>query len=93
MKSKILLVEDERNFGMVLKDYLQMNNYEVVHAEDGEQGLQAYKQETFDLCIVDVMMPKKDGFTLAQEIKSLQTKTPILFLTARTMREDMIKAY
>ncbi len=93
MQSKILLVEDEKNFGMVMRDYLSMNGYEVTLCENGELGLDAFKKETFDLCIVDVMMPKKDGFTLASEIKALKKKVPFVFLTARGMREDMIKGY
>ena len=93
MKHKVLLVEDEKNFGMVLRDYLSMNNYEVTLCENGELGLEAFKLNTFDLCVVDVMMPKKDGFTLAGEIKALNKNVPFVFLTARGMREDMIKGY
>ncbi len=90
---KILLVEDEKNFGTVLKDYLGMNGYTVTLREDGEQGLEAFKKENFDLCIVDVMMPKKDGFTLSTEIKALNKNIPLLFLTARSMRDDVVKGY
>ncbi len=93
MQPKILLVEDEKNFGMVMRDYLSMNGYEVTLCENGELGLDAFKKETFDLCIVDVMMPKKDGFTLAAEIKTINKNVPFVFLTARGMREDMIKGY
>jgi two-component system, OmpR family, response regulator len=93
MPVKILLVEDEKNFGSVLKEYLKMNGYEVELSEDGEQGLKAFKSAKFDLCILDVMMPKKDGFTLSKEIKVFNKNIPIIFLTARTMREDMIKGY
>ena len=93
MPEKILLVEDEKNFGSVLKDYLSMNGFTVELCEDGEQGLQAFKAGKFDLCIVDVMMPKKDGFTLGKEIKAIDKNIPILFLTARSMREDVIKGY
>ncbi len=93
MPTKILLVEDEKNFGMVLRDYLSMNSYEVTLCENGESGLEAFKANTFDLCIVDVMMPKKDGFTLASDIKELNKTTPFIFLTARGMRDDMIKGY
>ena len=93
MKRKILLVEDEKNFGMVMRDYLSMNGYEVTLCENGELGLDVFKKETFDLCIVDVMMPKKDGFTLAAELKTLNKNIPFVFLTARGMREDMIKGY
>jgi len=86
-------VEDEKNFGMVLSDYLSMNNYEVTLCENGELGLEAFKTNFFDLCVVDVMMPKKDGFTLAGEIKALNKNVPFVFLTARGMKEDMIKGY
>jgi DNA-binding response OmpR family regulator len=93
MPTKVLLVEDEKNFGMVLRDYLNMNGYEVTLCENGEMGLEVFKSNSFDLCIVDVMMPKKDGFTLASEIKALNKNVPFVFLTARGMREDMIKGY
>lgn len=90
---KILLVEDEKNFASVLKDYLKMNDFSVQLCENGEQGLAAFQQEDFDLCLLDIMMPKKDGFTLSAELKRLKPATPIIFLTARGMREDMIKGY
>ncbi|MBK7666336.1 MAG: response regulator transcription factor [Sphingobacteriaceae bacterium] len=93
MSTKILLVEDEKNFGMVLRDYLSMNGFEVTLCENGELGLENFKANKFDLCIVDVMMPKKDGFTLASEIKELNKNVPFIFLTARGMRDDMIKGY
>lgn len=93
MKAKLLLVEDEKNFGMLLRDYLVMNGFLVELCEDGMQGLKKFRSDTFDLCIVDVMMPRKDGFTLASEIRAIDRKIPLLFLTARTMKEDMIKAY
>lgn len=93
MKAKLLLVEDEKNFGLLLKDYLSMNGFLVTHCEDGEQGLQAFKSDTFDLCILDIMMPKKDGFTLSAEIKAINKNTPLIFLTARAMRDDVIKGY
>ena len=66
---KILLVEDDPNFGTVLKDYLMMNDYDVVHAKNGMEGFEKFKKDDFDLCILDVMMPYKDGFTLAKEIR------------------------
>lgn len=93
MATKILLVEDEKNFGMVLRDYLNMNGFEVTLCENGELGLETFKQNTYDLCVVDVMMPKKDGFTLASEIRDQNKSVPFVFLTARGMREDMIKGY
>lgn len=93
MKTKILLVEDEKNFGLLLKDYLTLNGFEVIHCEDGVQGLHAFKTSDFDLCIIDVMMPKKDGFTLSTEIKSINKTVPLVFLTARSRRDDLIKGY
>ena len=90
---KLLLVEDEKNFASVLKDYLKMNNFEVELCENGEQASQLFKPGKFDLCILDVMMPKKDGYTLAGEIRAIDKTVPLLFLTARGMREDVIKGY
>jgi two-component system, OmpR family, response regulator len=90
---KILLVEDERNFGTLLRDYLNMNGFTVELCEDGEQGLKAFRSASFDLCILDIMMPKKDGFTLATEIKQMNKSVPLLFLTAKGMRDDVIKGY
>lgn len=93
MAHNILLVEDEKNFGMVLRDYLTMNGFAVTLCENGESALESFKENTFDLCVVDVMMPKKDGFTLSAEIKSINKTIPIIFLTARNQREDIIKGY
>jgi len=90
---KILLVEDEKNFGSVLKEYLRMSGFEVTLCENGEEGIKTFRAEKFDLCIIDIMMPKKDGFTLSTEIKALQKNIPIIFLTARSMREDVIRGY
>jgi DNA-binding response OmpR family regulator len=90
---KILLVEDEKNFAQVLKDYLTMNGFEVTLCENGERGIEAFRVGSFDLCILDIMMPKKDGFTLSGEIKALNKSVPLIFLTARTLREDMIRGY
>lgn len=92
-KTKILLVEDDRNFGDVLCSYLEMNDYDVILAVDGEQGLETFKKGTFDLCIFDVMMPKKDGFALAKDVRELDLVIPIIFLTAKTMKEDIIKGF
>jgi DNA-binding response OmpR family regulator len=93
MTKQILLVEDEKNFGRILKDYLSMNGYTVVLCEDGEQGLASFKEGKFDLCILDVMMPKKDGFTLGNEIKEINVQIPLLFLTAKGMKDDILKGY
>ena len=88
---KILLVEDDPNFGIVLKDYLALNDYHVTHAKDGIEGLIMFKNNDFDLCILDVMMPRKDGFTLAKDIRSTNKEIPIVFLTAKTMKEDVMQ--
>ncbi|MDX1941760.1 MAG: response regulator transcription factor [Saprospiraceae bacterium] len=91
--NKILLVEDDQNFGDVLRSYLEMHDYDVMLATDGVQGLESYKKGNFDLCIFDVMMPKKDGFTLAKEIREKDTEMPIIFLTAKTMKDDVLKGF
>jgi len=90
---KILLVEDDPNFGTVLKDYLAMNDYDVTHAKNGMEGFEKFKKDDFDLCILDVMMPYKDGFTLAKEIREKNQEIPIIFLTAKAMKEDVLKGY
>jgi DNA-binding response OmpR family regulator len=92
-KANILLVEDDKNLAFVLTDYLSMSGYGVQHAEDGVAGLELFKNGKFDICILDVMMPLKDGFTLAEEIRLVNEITPIIFLTAKTMKEDRIKGF
>jgi two-component system, OmpR family, response regulator len=93
MANKILLVEDDRNFGDVLKSYLEMNDYDVTLATDGEMGYEEFMKGGVDLCIFDVMMPKKDGFTLAREIREKDKKTPIIFLTAKSLKGDVIEGF
>lgn len=90
---KILLVEDDPNFGMILKDYLELHDYTVILAQDGVIGLNEYKKSDFDICILDVMMPRKDGFTLAQEIKQINKNQNLIFLTAKTLKEDVLQGY
>ena len=90
---KILLVEDDPNFGTVLKDYLSLHDYNVTHAKDGIEGLIMFKNNDYDLCILDVMMPRKDGFSLAQDIRGTNKEVPIIFLTAKTLKEDVLKGY
>ncbi len=90
---KILLVEDDPNFGSILKDYLLLNDFEVTLAKNGMEGFEKFKKDTFDLCILDVMMPYKDGFTLAKEIREKDKEVPLIFLTAKTMKEDILKGY
>ena len=90
---RILLVEDDKNFGLILRDYLAMNGFEVVLKQDGEDGLSMLKRESFDLYIFDVMMPRKDGFTLAAEYKSLNLPAPFIFLTAKAIKDDVLTGY
>ncbi|UOB17670.1 response regulator transcription factor [Abyssalbus ytuae] len=90
---KILLVEDDPNFGIVLKDYLSMNDFDVTLAKNGMEGFEKFRKESYDLCILDVMMPYKDGFTLAKEIRERDENVPIIFLSAKTMKEDVLKGY
>jgi DNA-binding response OmpR family regulator len=93
LKLSILLVEDDPNFGAVLKDYLTMNGYVVEHQEDGVAGLQTFRKGDYDLCILDVMLPRKDGFSLGEEIRKLNNDIPIIFLTAKTLQEDVLKGF
>ncbi len=92
-QKRILLVEDDRNFGDVLRSYLDMNDFYVELATDGLQGLAAFNKGQFDLCIFDVMMPKMDGFALAEEVRKKDKNQPIIFLTAKSMKEDVIKGF
>lgn len=91
---KILLVEDDPNLGLLLQDYLQLKGkFDVVLCTDGDEGLKAFNKQSFDLCILDVMMPKKDGFTLGKDIRKTNAQVPIIFATAKTMLEDKAAAY
>lgn len=90
---KILLVEDDPNLSLVLQDYLEMLGYEIKLCKDGEEGLKAFKRRKYDLCIFDVMMPKKDGFSLAEDIRLVDESIPIIFLTAKSLKEDRIKGF
>lgn len=92
--SKILLAEDDPNLGEILKEYLELKGkYDVVLCKDGEEALRAFNREEFDLCILDVMMPKKDGFTLGKEIRKINDGIPIIFATAKGMMEDKTIAF
>tara|TARA_B100000575_G_scaffold175844_1_gene140969 strand:+ start:2409 stop:3107 length:699 start_codon:yes stop_codon:yes gene_type:complete len=95
MKSnkRILLVEDDPNFGRILKDYLTINNYDVTLAVNGIEGFEKYNKAEFDLCILDIMMPFKDGLTLAKEIREVNETTPLIFLTAKNLKDDVLKGY
>ena len=92
-KPKILLCEDDQNLGTVLKNYLELNDYEVTLERDGRLGLAAFQREKFDICLLDVMMPNMDGFTLAEEIRDVDPDIPLFFLSAKTMKEDVIQGY
>ena len=91
--AKILLAEDDENLGYILKEYLEMKEYQVTLARDGEEGLEYFQQANYDLCLLDVMMPKKDGFTLATEIRAMNTSVPIIFLTAKALKVDKLKGF
>lgn len=93
MANKILLVEDDQNFGDVLKSYLEMHDYDVTLATDGEAGFESFGKGEFDLCIFDVMMPKKDGFTLGREVREKDKEVPIIFLTAKALKEDVLEGF
>ena len=90
---KILIVEDDPNFGSILRDYLSLNSYKISLAKNGIEGFEKFKKDNFDLCILDVMMPYKDGFTLAKEIREKSSQVPIIFLTAKTLKEDVLKGF
>lgn len=90
---KILLVEDDQNFGIVLREFLTLNDFEVTLAKNGMEGFEKFKKDNFDLCILDVMMPYKDGYTLAKEIREKNKDVPLIFLTAKSMKEDVLKGY
>lgn len=91
--TRLLLVEDDPNFGMVLKDYLELHDYDVTLCTDGMQGWRTFQQAPFDACILDVMMPIKDGFSLAADIKKANPFQPIIFLTAKAMKADMLEGF
>lgn len=93
IKATVLLVEDEPNFGAVLKNYLELKNYAVTLCPDGESGYETFMSSHFDLCILDVMMPRKDGFTLARQIREQDDGVPLIFLTAKTMKDDVLRGY
>jgi DNA-binding response OmpR family regulator len=93
IKPKILLVEDDPNLSLVLQDYLEMMDYDITLCRNGKEGLDAFRAGKFNLCILDIMMPVMDGFTLAEEIKQINESVPIVFLTAKSLKEDRIKGF
>jgi len=93
MKTKILLCEDDENLGMLLREYLQAKGFVVDLLPDGDAGYQTFLNDKYDICIFDVMMPKKDGFTLAQDIRKINATVPIIFLTVRSLKEDILEGF
>ena len=93
MEIKILLVEDDASLGFVIQDQLKSKGYKAHLARDGKEGLQMFNDNTYHLCVLDVMMPKKDGFSLAQDIRKMNDQIPILFLSAKSLTEDRIKGF
>ena len=90
---KILLCEDDENLGMLLREYLQAKGYETDLCSDGEAGYRAFLKTPYNICVLDVMMPKKDGFQLAADIRQANAEIPIIFLTARQMKDDILEGF
>ncbi|NNF22316.1 MAG: response regulator transcription factor, partial [Saprospiraceae bacterium] len=90
-KEHILYVEDDEVLSFVTKDNLELNGYKVTHAKDGKEAINYFKKDSFDLCLVDVMLPEVDGFAVAREIRSRHSQIPIIFLTAKSLKEDKLK--
>lgn len=93
MKVKILLVEDDTSLGFIISDQLKAEGYDVTLCTDGAEGFKRFTEDTFHMCVLDVMMPKKDGFTLAQDIRKIDASVPILFLTAKSNDEDKVQGF
>ena len=90
-KAELLVVEDDPNLGDILQEYLTMKGYDTTLCRDGEEGWSKFKKGRYDLCILDIMMPKKDGFTLGKEIKKIEEDLPIIYLTAKNLKDDVIE--
>lgn len=93
MSHQLLLVEDDENLGYILKEYLEMNDFDADLAKDGNEGLSKIEENVYDLCILDIMMPEKDGFTVAKKIKAMNKEIPFVFLTAKTLKVDQLKGF
>ena len=91
VEAALLIAEDDPNLGQILKEYLEIKGFKADLAKDGEEAFRFFKNNAYDLCILDIMMPKKDGFTLAQEIHNFSKKVPFMFLTAKSLKEDTIQ--
>ncbi len=92
-KQRVLLLEDDPNLGFILQEHLQMQGFEVLLCVNGEEGLNAYRSSKYDLCLVDVMMPKLDGFTFARKVRERDQEVPLIFLTAKSLKEDKIEGF
>lgn len=92
-KLRVLLAEDDVNLGMLLKEYLSAKGYETELFDNGDAAFKAFMKQQYDICILDVMMPRKDGFTLAKEIRQINTEIPVVFLTAKSMKEDIFEGF
>lgn len=92
-KLKILVVEDDPNLGAILSEYIEAKGFQIKLCTDGQQGFNAFAKDDFDFCILDIMMPVKDGFTLAKEIRKINRHVPVIFLTAKSMKEDAIEGF
>lgn len=90
---KVLLCEDDENLGMLLREYLQAKGFDTELCPDGEAGYRAFQKEKYDICVLDVMMPKKDGFSLASDIRMTNSDVPIIFLTAKQLKEDILEGF
>jgi len=93
MKNKILLVEDDMNFGSVLKSYLELNDLQVDWVDDGKLAFPKFEKNNYDLVLLDVMLPNEDGFSIARKIKDSGSDVPFIFITAKTLREDIVDGY
>ena len=91
--TRILVVEDDVNLGQILQEYLKLKGFITTLSTDGDAGLTAFYEGLYDLCLLDLMMPKKDGFSLAKDIRAVNADIPIIFLTAKTMKEDVLKGF
>ncbi|MGQ1786387.1 MULTISPECIES: response regulator transcription factor [unclassified Saccharicrinis] len=92
-KKKVFMVEDDQNFGTVMKSYLEINGFEVTWVKDGNNALRTFLTGHFDICILDVMLPNVDGFTIGREIKAKEEEIPLIFLTAKTLKEDILEGF
>ncbi len=92
-KLNIFLVEDDKNFGSVLKSYLEINDFNVSWIKDGAMAVEGFKQQNYSICILDIMLPNVDGFSIAKKIKELNSEIPIIFLTAKTLKEDILQGF